>query len=195
MPNLTNFNFITTLSIHVAMPNHDIADQIIIALRRVIRAVDLHSRTLVQSHGLTGPQALILKALQINPIAVSELAARVSLSVATVTDILNRLEQRGLITRIRDEQDRRRVLVSAAPAGLELLQSSPPLLQERFVATLDTLQDWEQTMLLASLQRLATMMDAESIDAAPILSSGSLRATAEALEEVLEPLEDEQNIG
>ena len=175
------------------MPNNDdIADQIIIALRRVIRAVDLHSRTLVHSHGLTGPQALILKALRINPIAVSELAARVSLSVATVTDILNRLEQRGLITRMRDKQDRRRVLVSAAPAGLELLQSSPPLLQERFVKTLDTLQDWEQTMLLSSLQRLATMMDAESIDAAPILSSGSLRATAEALQEVLEPLEQEQ---
>lgn len=171
--------------------NNDITDQIIIALRRVIRAVDLHSRTLVQSHGLTGPQALILKALRINPVAVSELAGRISLSVATVTDILNRLEQRGLITRVRDEQDRRRVLVGTTPAGLELLKSAPPLLQERFVQHLNTLQDWEQTMLLASLQRLAAMMGAESIDASPILSSGSLRATAEALEEVLEPLVQE----
>lgn len=41
-----------------------IGDQVIIALRRVIRAVDLHSRTLAESHGLTGPQALILKGLQ-----------------------------------------------------------------------------------------------------------------------------------
>lgn len=172
------------------MPNrNDIADQIIIALRRVIRAVDLHSRTLVQSHGLTGPQALILKALPVNPVPVSELAGRVSLSVATVTDILNRLEQRGLITRERDEQDRRRVLVGATPAGLALRESSPPLLQERFVQSLNALQDWEQTMLLASLQRLGAMMGAENIDASPVLSSGSLRATAEALEEVLEPLE------
>lgn len=42
---------------------NDIGDAVIIALRRVIRALDLHSRTLVESHGLTGPQALILKAL------------------------------------------------------------------------------------------------------------------------------------
>ncbi len=38
----------------------DMADKVIVALRRVIRAVDLHSRTLVASHGLTGLQALIL---------------------------------------------------------------------------------------------------------------------------------------
>ena len=44
-----------------------------------------------------------------------------------------------------------------------------------------------QTQLLASLQRIASMMDAEDIDAAPVLSSGSIRATAEAVEEVLEP--------
>ena len=40
----------------------DTSDQVIIALRRVIRTMDLHSRTLLESHGLTGPQALILNA-------------------------------------------------------------------------------------------------------------------------------------
>jgi DNA-binding MarR family transcriptional regulator len=166
---------------------NDIADQVLIALRRVIRAVDLHSRDLVESHGLTGPQALILKALHQGPITVSDLAARISLSLGTVTDILNRLEQRGLIKRVRDKEDRRRVRVGATKAGLAVLKSSPPLLQERFVRRFAKLQDWEQTMLLAALQRVATMMDAEGIDASPVLSSGSLRATAEAVEEMLEP--------
>lgn len=41
-----------------------IGDQIIVVLRRVIRAVDLHSRTLAESHGLTGPRALLHKPLQ-----------------------------------------------------------------------------------------------------------------------------------
>ena len=92
------------------MSDHsDISNQVIIALRRVIRAVDLHSRTLVESHGLTGPQALILKALQKGSLAAGELANQVSLSQGTVTDILNRLEQRDLISRIRDTADRRRV--------------------------------------------------------------------------------------
>jgi len=167
-----------------------IADQVIIALRRVIRAVDLHSRTLLESHGLTGPQALLLKSLQGSPITVGELAGRVSLSQGTVTDILNRLEQRGLIQRVRDEVDRRRVRVGVTAAGLALLASSPPLLQERFAQSFGNLQEWEQTQLLSSLQRIAAMMDAEGIDASPVLSSGSLRASAEAVDEVLEPGDD-----
>jgi hypothetical protein len=70
---------------------------------------------------------------------------------------------------------------------MALLDRSPPLLQERFAQRFRNLQQWEQTQLLASLQRIAAMMDAEDIDAAPVLSSGSVRATAEAVEEVLEP--------
>lgn len=165
----------------------NIGDQVIVALRRVIRAVDLHSRRLVESHGLTGPQALILKALQNSSLPAGELATRVSLSQGTVTDILNRLEKRGLISRIRDTEDRRRVLVEATDAALALLAQSPPLLQESFAQRFSNLQDWEQTQLLASLQHIAAMMDAEDIDAAPVLSSGSVRATAKAVEEVLEP--------
>lgn len=164
----------------------NISDQVIVALRRVIRAVDLHSRTLVESFGLTGPQALILKALQNGSLSAGELAARVSLSQGTVTDILNRLEQRDLIKRIRDTEDRRRVIVEATDSGLVLLKQSPPLLQERFAQRFINLQEWEQTQLLSSLQRIAAMMDAEDIDASPVLSSGSVRATAKAVEEVLE---------
>lgn len=172
----------------------EIGDQVIVALRRVIRAVDLHSRTLVESHGLTGPQALILKALKNNSLSAGELATQVSLSQGTVTDILNRLEKRGLINRRRDTEDRRRVLVKTTEAAQSLLEQSPPLLQESFAQRFGDLHDWEQTQLLASLQRIAAMMDAEDIDAAPVLSCGSVRATAEAVEEVLEPeaMEDEQ---
>ena len=163
----------------------DIGEHVIIALRRVIRAVDLHSRNLAASHGLTGPQALLLKALQHGRLSAGELASRVSLSQGTVTDILNRLEKRGLITRLRDTSDRRRVLVEATLQGLAVLEESPPLLQERFIQRFGQLEEWEQTQLLASLQRIASMMDAEDIDASPVLSSGSVRATPEAVEKVL----------
>ena len=52
------------------------------------------------------------------------------------------------------------------------------------------LEEWEQTWLLASLQRIAAMMDAGDIDAAPVLSSGPVRATPETLGEMLLPLEE-----
>jgi len=162
-------------------------DQILTALRRVIRAIDLHSRRLVESHGLTGPQALLLKAVGNEPLSAGALAERVSLSQGTVTDILNRLEQRGLVTRVRSDTDRRRVMVALSAAGRDCLASSPPLLQDRFASRFEELEPWEQTQLLASLQRIAAMMDAGDIDAAPVLSSGSVRATPEAVEEVVEP--------
>jgi len=156
-------------------------DEMLVALRRVMRAVDLHSRSLIRSHGLTTPQALILKvAATGEALPAGRLARQVSLSQATVTDILNRLEARGLVRRIRSSEDRRQVLVEATPAGRELMLSSPPLLQERFADRFAALQDWEQSMLVASLQRIAALMGAAELEAAPVLSGSELTAAPDA---------------
>ena len=153
----------------------DLSEQILIALRRVMRAVDIHSRRLMQSHGLTGPQALVLQAV-VNKVEITagELAGRISLSQATVTDIVSRLEQRGLLTRARSETDRRRVIVRPTLEGIALMEAAPPLLQETFTRRYAGLKQWEQLQLLASLQRIAELMDAEELDAAPLLSSGAV---------------------
>jgi len=143
-----------------------LGDDILAALRRIIRAVDLQSRQLVRSHGLTGPQALLLKEIMLaGELTVGQLADRVSLSQATVTDILMRLEKRGLVERQRSREDKRRVLVHITVAGRRLMKHSLPLLQEAFLDKLNQLQEWEQTQLLASLQRLADMMNAQSLEA------------------------------
>lgn len=161
-------------------PAPDRCDEVLIALRRVIRAVDLHSRALVRSHGLTAPQALVLKeVVAARELPVGALAQRVSLSHATITDILNRLERRALVVRSRSEMDRRRVLVRATPAAEQTLERAPPLLQESFASRFAQLADWEQTLLLASLQRIAALMDAERIDAAPVLAAGTVEESAE----------------
>lgn len=148
------------------LPREQLGDDILAALRRIIRAVDLQSRQLVRSHGLTGPQALLLKEVILaGELTVGQLADRVSLSQATVTDILLRLEKRGLIERQRSSEDKRRVLVHITVAGRRLMKRSLPLLQEAFLDKLNQLQEWEQTQLLASLQRLADMMNAQTLEA------------------------------
>lgn len=170
--------------------NNDISEAILIALRRIIRAVDQHSRKLVSSHGLTGPQALLLtEIVRSAPLTGSELASRVSLSQATVTDVVKRLEGRGLLIKERSESDKRRINLHATEEGAALVRQSVPLLQERFQQRLDSLQDWERMQLLSSLQRIAELMDAEDLDAAPLLTSGSITATAQAVEEALSPNE------
>jgi DNA-binding MarR family transcriptional regulator len=152
-----------------------------------MRAVDIHSRSLIGTHGLTGPQAIILKELERSGVlTVGEIASRVTLSKATVTDILNRLERRELVRRSRSEGDRRKILIDATTKALDILRHSPPLLQERFVSRFKSLRPWEQTQLLSSIQRVAEMMDAENLDAAPLLASAPVAIEERELSSLLQ---------
>lgn len=148
-------------------------DQVIVALRRITRAIDLHSRELMQEFGLTTPQLAALQAIaRLQPITAGALARSIHLSQSTITGVLNRLEKRGLVSRVRSEADRRSIVVGLTDAGRELLQAAPSLLQDQFRRELLQLQEWEQTQMLATLQRIASMMDAEDLDAAPVLTTG-----------------------
>jgi DNA-binding MarR family transcriptional regulator len=145
---------------------------VLIALRRIIRAIDMRSRRLMQQAGFTGPQLLVLQALGTHEeMSAGELAREVNLSQGTVTSILDRLEKRNLIQRVRSVTDRRKVFVTLTGNGQEQLASAPTLMQERFIERFSELKDWEQHQILASLQRLAEMMDAQDIDAAPVLDT------------------------
>lgn len=151
----------------------DVEDRIVAAIRRVIRAVDLHSRRLQEEHGLTGPQLAVLKhAAELGPVSAGRLAQAVHLSQATVTGILTRLEQRGLLARTRGMADRRTVEVNVTESGRMLLGSTPSLLQERFRRHLTRLEEWERLLILATLQKVASMMEAGDLDASPHLISG-----------------------
>lgn len=160
----------------------EVNDQILIALRRIVRAIDLHSRRLAQEFNLTGPQVVLIRELvRRGEIHAAELAKNISLSHATVTDILNRLEKRGLISRTRSQIDRRRILVRPTAQALALVEQSPPLLQERFSQQLEKLQEWELTQILSVLQRVALMMDAKHVDASPLLATGPVIAEPETV--------------
>jgi len=157
------------------MDSLDLCDEVLVTLRRIMRAIDIHSRRLEQRYGLTGPQMLLMKEIvRAGELSVGELARRANLGQATVTNIVDRLEGRGLVTRTRSSADKRRVLLRASTEGARRLRSSPHLLQEQFVARFRNAPDWEQTLMLSTLQRIAGMMDAADIDAAPVLSGEAL---------------------
>ncbi|MFH1464119.1 MAG: MarR family transcriptional regulator [Pseudomonadota bacterium] len=150
------------------------ANDVLVALRRITRAIDLHSRGLIARHGLTVPQLLVLQVLAgRGALPTGELSSAVNLSNATVTSIVGRLVSRGLVSRRRSEQDRRVVLVALSEAGQEAVAQAPGLLQERFVRAFGELAPWEQSLILSSLQRVAAMMDADELDAAPMLVPGA----------------------
>jgi DNA-binding MarR family transcriptional regulator len=148
-------------------------EDILRSLRRIIRAVDLYSRKLMTQTGLSGPQVICLRALASQgPMQTSHLAAAVNLSSATVCGILNRLEQRGLVIRKRQADDRRRVLVSLSEAGQDTVDHSPPALHDSFLFKLRALPQAEQQAIRQTLAKIVRMMAAAELDAAPILVPG-----------------------
>jgi DNA-binding MarR family transcriptional regulator len=150
-------------------------EAVLIALRRVMRATDLHSRELVRSMGLTAPQLLLLqKIAQLGQVGVGELAQEMSLSQATVTSILDRLEDRGYVQREKAATDKRKVLTALTTKGVDAIKDAPVPLQQSFVDRFRKLASWEQHQLIASMERVATMMDAQDMDASPVLDTGAL---------------------
>lgn len=154
--------------------------ELLINLRKITQAIDLHSKFLSKNFGLTGPQLVILQELSNHePVSVSELAKLISLSQATVTDIVTRLEKRELLTKKRSEVDKRRVMIFLTDKGRELLDKAPSPLQDKFIESFYVLEDWEQLMIISSMSRIVSMMSAERIDASPILLSGPIQGKDE----------------
>lgn len=157
------------------------AHEVLSSLRRVIRATDIHSKQLTKTVGLTSPQLLLLQAIRASSenSTIGNLAKKISLSQATVTSIIDRLEGRNLVTRQRSKTDKRYVWLYLTEEGKQVLARAPTPLQEHFVQKFGKLDDWEQNMILSSLQRLAKMMDASDLDASPFLEVGALDRSTE----------------
>ena len=141
----------------------------------MIRATDLHSKHLAKTTTLTAPQLLLLQTIRDNSeVTIGKLADEMSLSQATVTTILDRLDKRALTYRERSTEDKRKVHAHLTPSALDILKEAPTPLQDHFSQQFDQLQEWEQHMIIASLQRVAEMMGAQHIDASPVLDIGIL---------------------
>jgi len=155
-------------------------DKVLVALRQIIRAIDLHSKKLERESGLTGPQLLVMKAIvQDDPVTAGQVAREVNLSQATVTSILDRLERKVYLRRERSNEDKRKVLIQLTEAGRAVLKQAPALMQENFILGFERLEEWEQNLILSSLQRVANMMQAGDLDAAPLLDSSDERVVKE----------------
>lgn len=148
-------------------------EQVLINLRQIIRATDIYSRRLNKEVGLTAPQLLILQAIRsLGAVSISRLSQEVSLAQATVTSIIDRLEARKLVSRHRSTQDRRVVHATLTDDGLSKVLEAPTPIQDTFSKRFAEIEDWEKSMIVAAMQRVATMMNAEEIDASPVLHVG-----------------------
>lgn len=156
-------------------------DLALIALRQILRATEISSRALAKACGLTPSQLIMLQVIEKEGGAAtpSLIAKELSLSQATVTALIDKLEARKIVRRNKDREDKRRVLVELTAQGRSTLNDAPSILQQRFERGFEKLESWEQSFLVAALERTAMLLDAEDIDAAPVLDVGAINTVAE----------------
>lgn len=156
-------------------------DSSLIALRRILRATELFGREIKQVTGITPAQ---FRALQIiaekGYSTAKDIALRMRVSQATVTSLVDKLVREGMVQREKSLQDKRQINIMLTEKGNNTVAAAPDPLQQRFVRKFSAMEDWEQAMLVAGLERVAAMLDAEDIDAAPVLDTGDFKRAADS---------------
>ena len=111
---------------------------------------DPQSQRLLSRH-----QASILDHLdEIEPTTVMTLAAHMSVTAATMSLAIDRLERKGYVVRLRDAKDRRRVHVRLTTAGVRIREASSVLDAARVEALVARLSDEERARAVEGLALL-----------------------------------------
>jgi len=149
--------------------------RVLSAIRRIIHSVDLYSRELATRTRITTPQLVCLITIaERGAMTATTISREVFLSPSTVVGILDRLEEKGLVKRERVSKDRRVVTVTITEEGRRIAKSAPSPLQHRLTEALSVLPLSEQTAIAMTLERVVNLMEAQHIDAAPILATGPI---------------------
>jgi DNA-binding MarR family transcriptional regulator len=108
------------------------------SVRRLVQTLRTSGRAAEERVGVTGAQLYILRQLAAadRPLSVNELAERTLTHQSSVSVVVQRLGNRGLVRRVRSAQDARRMELSLSPAAHGLLRKAPEAAQERLIAAL-----------------------------------------------------------
>jgi len=130
------------------------------AIRRIVRALRESSRAAERSVGIGAAQLFVLQRIAAAPgLSLNELAARTFTHQSSVSVVVSRLVERGLLTRTRGGgDDARRISISATPAGRALLARAPAAAQERLLAGLGLMGAGSRRQLAELLGRLVDSM-------------------------------------
>ncbi|MDO5530051.1 MAG: MarR family winged helix-turn-helix transcriptional regulator [Paracoccus sp. (in: a-proteobacteria)] len=130
------------------------------ALRRILRASDMQTKAIALAAGLTPVQLRVLHHIAAQgQTTATRIAGHMVVTQATVTALVNKLCDKGMVERRQSQQDRRQIAIHITDAGRQAIAQAPDALAERYVAGLSAMAVWEQAMTVAVLERIAQMLD------------------------------------
>ncbi len=137
---------------------------IVRGLRRVVKAIQNFSQEVHRQYGLTGPQLWALKTLEAEGrMAVGRLAEALVVHQSSLSVLIDRLEDRGLVRRVREARDRRVVEVELTRRGAALVADAPDPAQGRLLHGLEAMSLAEVRRIRQSVDRLVEAMEATDL--------------------------------
>lgn len=137
-------------------------------LREIMHGADMRSRRLLRELGISSTQAGVLRELSDGKTrSAGDLAKTLSLTGATLTGVLDRLESRGWLERVRSAEDKRRMEVRILPAGADKLNETAEHFQDPLTRGFQDLPEEVQTRILDALSRVTTLFNEPRPDVAP----------------------------
>lgn len=140
------------------------------SMRRIARAIEIHSRRLDRELELTLPQHVVLVCVRdLGEVTGRAISQEADVSPATVVGILDKLEAKGLIQRYRSTKDRRIVHTRITRKGEDTLARAPAPLGGRFESRFLALDPETRRRTIEAFERVADMAEPQSLEAADAL--------------------------
>jgi DNA-binding MarR family transcriptional regulator len=138
-------------------------------IRAIVAFLSESARAVEQRTGVTNAQLFLLQALaERDGQSIGELAAFGLTGQSTVSIVVGRLEEAGLVARAESEADRRRTLVQLTPAGRRLLKRAPVPPTRRLHGALEKLSPAQRHQLARSLRALRDALGLDPAEAPPL---------------------------
>jgi len=151
-----------------------IVEETVNNLRRLFQVVNKQSKNLVLENGLTGPQLWALKVLYDEAdlsMTVSKLAGLMFLDASTVVRMLNGLEEKSFVQRVRSTYDRRVVYVSLTESGSSVMSQSPNVAHNLLMNGLKALSENKLNTIALGLSQLVSILDSQDLYVVKNISS------------------------
>lgn len=147
------------------MPIEHRTKEIIFSIRKLMQAGEFYTKELTKKYQVSAPQLNCLISLYENgPLPPSHIAKYIMVKSSTVTGIVDRLEQKGLVKRFRNSPDRRIITIELTDSGKNLAKNAPPPIQQKIIDGLKKLSKDELDKVILSLTKLTDMLDVQDLD-------------------------------
>ena len=134
------------------------------SLRRIFKAIQDYSHEVSKNYGITGPQLWVIKTISLNgKLSLGDLGKGMYLQPSTITGLIDALERRGYVARVRDQEDRRVVKIQLTPKGQRLARKAPNPARGKKISGLTKLKRSELNVIFNSVQKLAQIMEAQNM--------------------------------